>query len=329
MSENPTTPAPLTPPDCDLQAFRTMPLDIVRLQGSDLVAEQTPEENWAALLLWAGAWHQVPAASIPDSDKWQAKQAGYMMRGRIDPQWDRVKEGALRGFILCADGRLYHTVLAEKANEAWTSRLAHVHGKLADRLRKENKKRAEEGHEPAHVPTFDEWLSAGKPAAWPPNSAGIPPETSLKGEGREGRGKGREDSSAPDGAGVASPPPAPSPSPPAPTPAPPPAGTAADRRKSVSWKAAKSFLHEKGMAIEQAGTFLGALHRTHKPLGDETFLRVIEDMVKERPAEPQPWLTAAFQRAAGERGNRQQQLEDKNLDAGQQWLQGKQQGGST
>jgi hypothetical protein len=130
-------PEPLTPVDCDLQAFRTLPLDIVRLQGSDLVAEQTPEENWAALLLWAGAWHQVPAASIPDSDKWQAKQAGYMMRGRIDPQWERVKDGALRGFVLCTDGRLYHTVLAEKANEAWSSRLHHTYNKLADRLRKE------------------------------------------------------------------------------------------------------------------------------------------------------------------------------------------------
>lgn len=195
-ASNTALPAPLTPSDCDLQAFRDMPVDIVRLRGSDLVSEQTPEENWAAFMLWTGAWHQVPAASIPNSDKWQAKQAGYMMRGRIDPQWEKVKEGALRGFVLCSDGRLYHTVLAEKANTAWLARQEYVYEKLVDRTRKENKKRSENQQPTIHVPPFEEWLSAGRPPSFPvedqPPSAGNPPETLLKGRDREGIGNGRD-----------------------------------------------------------------------------------------------------------------------------------------
>lgn len=120
-------PSPLTPDDCDLKDFAFMPLDVQRLRDSDLASEETPECCWAAVLIWCASWHQVPAASVPDSDQWLANQAGYVSRGKIDSRWKKVRDGALRGWIKCSDGRLYHAVVAEKALEAWI-------GKLTQRL---------------------------------------------------------------------------------------------------------------------------------------------------------------------------------------------------
>lgn len=172
-----------------------MPLDVARLRQSELASDETPEACWAAVLLWCAAWHEIPAGSIPNNDQWQAKQAGYVARGKIDKAWETVKEGALRGFVLCSDGRLYHEVVAEKARESWESKLRHAHGKMCERMRKVNKARAENGLDAIHVPTFDEWISAGKTDPVPPEggflSGGKPPEKALKGEGKgEGEGKG-------------------------------------------------------------------------------------------------------------------------------------------
>ncbi len=170
-----------------------MPLDVARLRQSELASDETPEACWAAVLLWCAAWHEIPAGSIPNNEQWQAKQAGYVARGKIDKAWDTVKEGALRGFVLCSDGRLYHEVVAEKARESWESKLRHAHGKMCERMRKVNKARAENSLDAVHVPTFDEWISAGKTDPVPPEggflSGGKPPEKPLKGEGK-GEGEG-------------------------------------------------------------------------------------------------------------------------------------------
>ena len=116
-------PEPLTPEGCDLRDFKFMPLDVARLRDSDLASDETPESCWAAVLLWAASWHQVPAASVPDSDQWLAKHAGYVSRGKVAREWVDVRPGALRGWIKCSDGRLYHPVVAEKAVDAWDSKL--------------------------------------------------------------------------------------------------------------------------------------------------------------------------------------------------------------
>lgn len=126
-------PEPLTPPDCDLRDFEFMPLSVVRLRDSDMAALQTPEECWAAVLLWSAAWHQVPAASLADDDRVLANLAGY---GRVVKEWMRVRDGALRGFVKCADGRLYHPVVAEKAMEAWNAKIKRLHATECARIRK-------------------------------------------------------------------------------------------------------------------------------------------------------------------------------------------------
>ncbi|WP_050466349.1 DUF1376 domain-containing protein [Herbaspirillum chlorophenolicum] len=116
-------PQPLTPADCDLAGYRFMPLDVVRLKGSELASSYTPDECWAAMLLWCASWQHVPAGAIPDNDKWIADQAGYSARGKIDRAWKTVRDGALHGWIKCSDGLLYHPVVAEKALEGWIGKL--------------------------------------------------------------------------------------------------------------------------------------------------------------------------------------------------------------
>ena len=149
--------APLTPPDCDLRDFGFMPLDVVRLRQSDLVAFETPEAILAAILLWGASWHSVPASSLTDDDRTLAQQAGY---GRAVSEWLKVKAGALRGFIRCRDGRLYHPVVAEKANEAWAGKLRQRHRTYLAAVRKHNERNPEDKRD---APAFDEWDQDGRP----------------------------------------------------------------------------------------------------------------------------------------------------------------------
>lgn len=108
--------APLTPADCDLRGYGFMPLDVVRLIDSDLFALSTGEEFKAAVALWCKSWLQVPAGSLPDDDRILAHLSS------TGPAWKKLKEGAMRGWFKCSDGRLYHHTVAEKALEAWERR---------------------------------------------------------------------------------------------------------------------------------------------------------------------------------------------------------------
>lgn len=145
--------APLTPIDCDLRNFPHMPLDVVRLRDSDLAALEGAEEFRAAVLLWCASWHQIPAASLPDDDRVLANLAGF---GRVVKEWNKVREGALRGWIKCSDGRLYHPVIAEKALSALDSKYKQEWRTEIARIRKHNQ-RHRDSQWPE--PDFDTWLS--------------------------------------------------------------------------------------------------------------------------------------------------------------------------
>jgi hypothetical protein len=110
---------PPVPADLSLRDFPYMPLDVVRLRDSGLVIDLSGDEFRAAVLLWCAAWHQVPASSLPNDDRILANLAGY---GRAVKSWLKLRPNAIRGFRLCADGRLYHPVIAEKALEADSKR---------------------------------------------------------------------------------------------------------------------------------------------------------------------------------------------------------------
>ena len=111
-------PEPLTPPDCDLRGMPYMPVDLVRLFDSDLFLLSTGAEFKAAFCLWGKAFLQVPAGSVPDDDRILAGLSG------AGKQWPKLRAMALRGWIKCSDGRLYHPVVAQKAKDAWEARLA-------------------------------------------------------------------------------------------------------------------------------------------------------------------------------------------------------------
>lgn len=109
-------PSPLVPADVNLRGFNGFMLDVDRLLSSELVATGSPEECWAALMLWCRSWKQNPPASLPDDEKVLAAFSGAGKR------WPKVRAVAIRGFVKCSDGRLYHRVLAKEANDAWARR---------------------------------------------------------------------------------------------------------------------------------------------------------------------------------------------------------------
>ena len=93
--------------------------------------------------------------------------------------WKKVKAGALRGWTLAADGRLYHAVLSPLAAEAWTRKVEKL-----DRRRKDTLRKAERV-EAIFDDDDDAWNSNGILAEGTRNSDGIPAENGTRRRGRK------------------------------------------------------------------------------------------------------------------------------------------------
>ena len=115
----PPYPADINPEDIDIRGFATMPIDGFKLMASDLWNQFGGDVFKAAFALWWASWNQVPAASLPTDEAGLASLAGY---GRDVRGWRKVREGALRGFEMASDGRLYHPLMAEFALKAFRKR---------------------------------------------------------------------------------------------------------------------------------------------------------------------------------------------------------------
>lgn len=98
-------PAPLVPPDTDIIGLDGFLLDTERLMASELWALASGDEFKAAIGLWCRAWKQDPPGSLPNDERVLAAFSGAGAR------WRKVRDMAMRGFVLCSDGRLYHQVL--------------------------------------------------------------------------------------------------------------------------------------------------------------------------------------------------------------------------
>jgi hypothetical protein len=108
-------PEPLIDARVDLRDFPRMPIDVIKLLNSDTWAISNGWESKAAMNLWARSWHQVPAGSLPDDDNVLAALAGV-------PNWHDHRAVALRCFLKCNDGRLYHPVVCDIAKSVWAKR---------------------------------------------------------------------------------------------------------------------------------------------------------------------------------------------------------------
>lgn len=184
-------PKPLVAAGTDLRDFQYMPLDVVRFRDSDFTALIDAESFRAGVMLWCAAWHQVPAASLPDDDRVLANLAGY---GRVVTAWLAVKEGALHGWIKCSDGRLYHPVVAEKANESYEAKLKHRYKLFMDRIRKKNLKLPPELQ--VDTPDIKVWINHGCPSDWDElpcekHSNGIPMEFQRNSNGMNANSNGK------------------------------------------------------------------------------------------------------------------------------------------
>lgn len=123
-------PAPLTDHTHDVTGLDGFMLNTDLLMASELWALASGDELKAAVGLWCRAWKQTPPGSLPDDDRVLAAFSGA---GR---EWPKVKEMALRGFIKCSDGRLYHGTLCADVVRASAAKAArHARTKAATEAR--------------------------------------------------------------------------------------------------------------------------------------------------------------------------------------------------
>ncbi|MDO8251425.1 MAG: DUF1376 domain-containing protein [Rhodoferax sp.] len=199
-----------------------------------------------------------------------SQQTGY---GRIVKEWMKVRAGALRGFVKCSDGRLYHPVVAEKAREAWQAKLEQRYRTECARIKKHNDRHGTK----IEKPEFSEWLSLGCPQGQPlfvPRDklacpATVPSETPSKGQG-EGQGQG-DSYSVPIGTGSK-----------------PPLITDPNE---IIFGYGLALLTNAGTAEKQARSFLGLQRKLH---GDESLIDKLRECAKAKPLQPLEWLAAAM-----------------------------------
>lgn len=122
-------PDPLVSPDHDVRSLDGFMLNVERVLASELLAIGTPEECWAAFMLWCRAWKQVPGGSLPNDER---TLAGFSGAGR---RWKQVREVALHGFVLCSDGRLYHRFLCKEVERAYAAHVKYAARREDDRKR--------------------------------------------------------------------------------------------------------------------------------------------------------------------------------------------------
>lgn len=151
--DNDTRAAPLVSAEINLRGLPWMRLDTGRLLDSDLFALSSGDEFKAALALWCKAWSQSPAGSLPTDDKILSHLSG------AGPRWLKVKAMALRGWVECNDGRLYHPVVAEQVNVAWTERQEY-RAEIEGQNQRKQKERVERSA------LFDEIRAAGIDIPW-------------------------------------------------------------------------------------------------------------------------------------------------------------------
>ena len=127
-------PHPLTPPDCDLRGFEWMQLWGHRMFTSSWyrAARKDGRGGIASLKLYWSAMLQCPAGSLPNDEEELCMLADF---GEDMRAWARHRPVAMHGFVLCADNRWYHPVVAEQVLDAYDRKLKSARTREVDRER--------------------------------------------------------------------------------------------------------------------------------------------------------------------------------------------------
>lgn len=190
-------PDPLVPAEVDLRGMEFMPMKGDVLFKSTTWLKCSHEGRCAALRLWWHSFgHEVPAASLPNDDQLLAEYAGY---GEVVKAWLKIKPQAMRGWVLCSDGRWYHKTVAELALEAWKGRV-----KNREKIRKWREKKAAENL--SRIDTGNGNGTVSEPVTTPARN-GREGERQTESQGQRERQLPKEEHEAPAAPTVASAPP--------------------------------------------------------------------------------------------------------------------------
>lgn len=264
-------PAPMVAADVDLRGYQFMPLYGDRLMASETWIAASAEGKLAALRLW---WHayakEVPAGSLPDNDQLLANYAGY---GVAVKAWKKIKAEAMRGWVLCADGRLYHSFISDLVADAWQMKQANAIRTLKGRVAATEKrvKEAKTEEEKKHVTGILEKLKESLSQALKKSVTG-----SYKTR-QDKTGQKTLGTTPPDGGALDEPPEDPDPTP----------TVTAD----AIWGHYLDWLTGKGIHPDRARNFLAAIRKGH---GDQTAMQALERGIREDVMQPIPWLMRAI-----------------------------------
>ncbi len=135
-------PKPPLPEDLDFGSMPYMPLFEQPLARSKAWAmcARVPFLAFYMLNLWRAAFFERPACSLPDDDDLLCRAA------QCPPAaWGKVRDKALHGFVLHADGRWYHPKLVEHALKVVENRKKETERKRRYRSGKSEHDQGDEG----------------------------------------------------------------------------------------------------------------------------------------------------------------------------------------
>jgi hypothetical protein len=294
----------MTPAGCVLQDFPHTPIFRARLFGSSFHARATDAEWRAGVTLWLKSWDQVPAGSLPDDDIELCRLAEL---ARDMKSWKKVRAGALRGWVKCSDGRLYHPVVAEGVNNALEAKTAQREKTMKARIAALEKKLKDASDESQKEHLTEEIRKLSQALSLSQSQKAFLSVTDpvTESKRREGEEKGREGKglvigdSAPNGAGGK-----------------PPKLTDPDE---IIFGYGVPMLTAAGSEDKHARSFLGKLRKLY---GDGAVIDKLRECARAKPLQPLEWLAAALPppAVAGARPNAQEAIEAANRAVGERWL---------
>lgn len=294
-------PKPMTPPGCVLQDFPHTPIFRARLFGSSFHARATDAEWRAGVTLWLKSWDQVPAGSLPDDDIELCRLAEL---ARDLKTWKKLRDGSMRGWILCSDGRLYHPVVAEGINNALEAKAAQRDKTLKARIAALEKRLKDASDDTQREGLTEEIRKLSQGLSLSQSQKALLSVTGDVTESKRREGKGREekglDSSVPNGTGGK-----------------PPKLT---DPKEIIFGYGLTMLVNAAVPEKHARSFLGG---RIKDYDEATVVNALRDCAKAKPLQPLEWLAAALPPPAinGAKPNAQEALEASNRAVAARFLE--------